>query len=687
MKKINYILFTIVCSLFLTGLVKAAPSAKLTVSSNNITDGKTVTASVTLYNTAAWNVKITSSGNTNGCTQNWADVTSNGANATKTFSTTCRASSTGVISFNLSGDITSSDGSSSDISGTARVTVSAPRPASEVNTLKSLSIDSYELSPSFSEDVTEYSVTVPSTVNIVKINATKKDSASSISGDGEKEVSEGSNKFDIIVTAESGATKTYSIVVNVEDTNPIKETINGIEYSVIKNPKNLTIPSNYTESKVTINGVEVPAFVNDINKLTLVALKDSEGNVKYFTYDNGVFQEYIELTSPSLLIYPQAMPNDKYNTWNKVNITISNNSVEALQYKDQTNYYLIYGMNIVTGEKNYYLYDVKNNSYQVFNDDLYNSLNEDINFYLYMLCGAAGLILICIIIIIVLLTRKQFKKDCKQSDDDAIEEENNIENKDLEENKKEETEDKDSDKVEDESDEEDENIFDDIKKKDSTIKSERIKNSVIRESQLSNKKNTSGLAIAGLVLGIVALSTSFIPIVNNASFIFGIIGLILAIAGLFRSGKKVIPVVAIILCIMAMGITFALQKDWADKLNKVSDDLNKSVDNSTGKNTDEILENYVDVNLGNLEVTKDKYGLVTSKLTASVTNKATEKKSYSITIEALDATGSRIMIDYIYADDIAANQSANYDIFKSISSDQVDSMKNATFKVSEVSMY
>ena len=86
-------------------------------------------------------------------------------------------------------------------------------------------------------------------------------------------------------------------------------------------------------------------------------------------------------------------------------------------------------------------------------------------------------------------------------------------------------------------------------------------------------------------------------------------------------------------------------------------------------------------------MSKDKYGLVTSKLTASVTNKATEKKSYSITVEAIDANGSRIMIDYIYANDLDVNQSANYDIFKSISSDQVDSMKNATFKVSEVSMY
>ena len=711
MKKINYILFTIVCSLFLTGLVKAAPSAKLSVSSSNITDGKTVTASVTVYNTAAWNVKITSSGNTNGCTQNWADATSNGANATKTFSTTCRASSTGVISFNLSGDVTSSDGSNANVSGTARVTVSEPKPASEVNTLKALSIDGYELSPSFSEDALEYSVTVPSTVNSVKINATKKDSASSVSGDGEKEVLEGSNKFEIVVTAESGATRTYKIIVNVEDTNPINVSVDGTNYTVIKNSKNLTVPNNYIESKMTLNGIDVPCFVNDINHLTLIALKDADGNVKFFTYNNGEYKEYIELASPTLLIFPQAMSRDKYTTWNKVTIKINNHDVEALQYKNQDNYYIVYAMNIITGESNYYLYDVKNNSYQVFNDDLYNSLNEDINFYLYMVCGAAGLILICIIIIIVLLTRKHPKMNRKQPVDNAIEEENDIESKDLEINnepalasddipakpiskrelkrlaKEQKKADRKKAQEENIDDEDDENIFDDIKKHDSVINSSRINESVIKESNPSNRKNTSGLAIAGFVLGIIALSTSFIPIVNNASFVFGIIGLILAIAGLFMSNKKVMPVVAIILCIMAMGITLALQKDWEDKLNKVSDDFNKSVDDSTGKNTDEILKNYVDVNLGDLEVTKDKYGLVTSKLTASVTNKDTEKKSYSITIEALDASGSRIMIDYIYANDLDVNQSANYDIFKSISSDQVDSMKNATFKVSEVSMY
>ena len=41
-------------------------------------------------------------------------------------------------------------------------------------------------------------------------------------------------------------------------------------------------------------------------------------------------------------------------------------------------------------------------------------------------------------------------------------------------------------------------------------------------------KKTSGLAIAGLVLGILAAVTSFLPIINNLSFIMAIVGGVLA---------------------------------------------------------------------------------------------------------------------------------------------------------------
>ena len=53
-------------------------------------------------------------------------------------------------------------------------------------------------------------------------------------------------------------------------------------------------------------------------------------------------------------------------------------------------------------------------------------------------------------------------------------------------------------------------------------------------------KSKSAMAITGLVLGIIALLTSFLPIINNLSALLGILGLIFAIVGLVgvARGKK-----------------------------------------------------------------------------------------------------------------------------------------------------
>ena len=83
-------------------------------------------------------------------------------------------------------------------------------------------------------------------------------------------------------------------------------------------------------------------------------------------------------------------------------------------------------------------------------------------------------------------------------------------------------------------------------------------------SSEKEQKSTSGLAVAGFVLGIIAMLGSFIPIINNASFIFGLIGLILAFIGIFKSSKKVLPIVAVILCVLSMVITLSLQKQWGN---------------------------------------------------------------------------------------------------------------------------
>lgn len=158
MKKSKYLLITLISFFSFNSLINAAGTASISVNSSSIENGGSVTATVTLKNTAAWNVTITSSGSTSGCTQKFVGDSGTGNNVTKYFSVTCRSTSTGIINFSMSGDITSSDGVNTKISGNKGVTVVTPRPKSTVNYLSSLGVTGGTLSPVFSKDTLEYYV-------------------------------------------------------------------------------------------------------------------------------------------------------------------------------------------------------------------------------------------------------------------------------------------------------------------------------------------------------------------------------------------------------------------------------------------------------------------------------------------------------------------------------------------------
>ena len=154
---------------------------------------------------------------------------------------------------------------------------------SKNNNLKSLSIDGLKLTPEFNKNTTEYKVEATSNTERVNVNASKEDSKASISGTGTHDVTEGENKIKVTVTAENGSTKTYTIIVNVSDPNPINVKINDKDYTVVKRESKLEAPKNYEKTEVTINDQKVPGFINKTNNFTLVGLKDIDGNIKLYT--------------------------------------------------------------------------------------------------------------------------------------------------------------------------------------------------------------------------------------------------------------------------------------------------------------------------------------------------------------------------------------------------------------------
>lgn len=82
----------------------------------------------------------------------------------------------------------------------------------------------------------------------------------------------------------------------------------------------------------------------------------------------------------------------------------------------------------------------------------------------------------------------------------------------------------------------------------------------------------SGMAVASMVLGIVALAMSLLPIINNLSFILAIVGLVLALIGVARTrkGKRSgagMAVAGIVLNILTIIAVLASQSYYSSALN------------------------------------------------------------------------------------------------------------------------
>ncbi len=395
MKKIKYLSLTML--IFLVGLFSvnaSTPSASISASSNTIENGASAKVTVKIKNAAAWNIKINCTGATSGNSTRQADASSDGKDGTRTFSLTCKSTSTGIINFVVSGDATSADGTTATISKSKSVTVVTPREKSTNNYLSNLTVEGYDISPTFNKEVNEYSVEVPATVTEVNIKATKDDKYASLSGTGKFEVYEGSNSFDIIVTSETGVVNTYKLIVNVVDQNPINVTVDGKSYSVIKKRDNLVAPNNYEEKSVTINGIEIPAYYSNATKFTLVGLKDSEGIISYFIYGDNKYEKYIELNNKEIVIYP--LESKEIPKGYELSTVEINNEKIVAYANDSKDFVLIYGINVANGNKGFYRYDKIDNTFQ-----RYEVIEENNNFlYLTIALGVVSALMLVLVIFI-----------------------------------------------------------------------------------------------------------------------------------------------------------------------------------------------------------------------------------------------------------------------------------------------
>lgn len=282
---------------------------------------------------------------------------------------------------------------------------------SKNNNLSALEVEGFTLTPEFKTDILEYSVVVPENTKEVNIKANVQDKRASVNGIGTQAVNPGANKFSVVVRAQSGAEKTYVINVEVKDENPINVTVNGKNYTIVKIKENLPAASLYTETTININGFEIPAYKNDNTNLVLVGLKDEEGNISLFIYnkDKNEYLEYNEIGVNKITIYPLSS-NEEIKGYTKDTITINGVKVDGYYYTKNSDYVIIYGINVETGDKGFYMYDKKMQSLIKYNDEYIIDLNKKIELYTYIIIGFSGVFILMIIIMIALAKKKSGKK-------------------------------------------------------------------------------------------------------------------------------------------------------------------------------------------------------------------------------------------------------------------------------------
>lgn len=198
----------------------------------------------------------------------------------------------------------------------------------------------------------------------------------------------------------------------------------------------------------------------------------------------------------------------------------------------------------------------------------------------------------------------------------------------------------------------------------------------------------SGMAIASLVLGIVAAATSFMPIINNLSFILAVLAVIFGVVGIVgvargkRSGRG-FAIAGIVVAVIAGAMVMSVQASYSAAF----DQLEANLDRMSGDATDQVLAEEVDVQVGAFSATEGKYGRVDTALPVTLTNKSDETVTFNVHIEAIAADGSRLDDTYVMAKDLRPGQSQNFEAFTYVASDKLEAMKSATFEVVEASAY
>ena len=419
MKKISLFVFGLLLSFIMINEVSAS-SATISVSSNKsrVIVGDTVTVTVRLSSSAnlgSWNFDVVGSSNLTFVSSSFgglfvADMAPTTTTKSKSYTFTFRAKSSGtatvkvsnaeIIDYDTEKNMSISGGSTSF---TVMTQSQLEASYSKNNYLSSLEVEGQTLTPKFDKETLEYSLELEYGTESINIITDTEDSKASVDGDGKVTLSQGMNAIKVVVTAENGSTRIYTINATVKELDPINVNLDGTNYSVVREEEFLPSASSaYQKTTIQIDEKDVPAYYNEVVDFTLVGLKDEAGNINLYIYKDDNYTLYNEFNFNQLSIYLLDMDESLIPSgYKQGEITIGDKTVTAYT-RDGYEFPIVYGLNIETGEKNLYKYDAKENTLQrVENID---SSKESL--YFNIILGSFGFTAVSYLFFINLLSKK-----------------------------------------------------------------------------------------------------------------------------------------------------------------------------------------------------------------------------------------------------------------------------------------
>lgn len=416
-------------SLLLTGamllcLVQTSFADGISVSAGqgSVSVGKTVAFSITVPSgSEAWTYSVSWSGNLTLESGDTAPMGFEGDNRTNQL--VFRANSTGTGSVSISAGSYCIAGVDYDASGSASVSiVAASEPddsepdytpstpgKSGNNALSTLTVSAGTLTPAFDPAVTEYTLSLPQGTEKLTLTATPSDSNATVQGDGELTLQEGENTLPLVVTAENGDTKTYTITVQVAQAPTLFLDYNGQRLGVVKDVSQVTPPAGFAPAEpITYSGDTLPIWTDVSGKRTLVYLMDEKTSAQgfyLFSQTTGVQSPYLPILCGSVTYIYTDIPKELSSVPGLTPATVKafGQTLNGWTYNDASlkDFCVLYLMDDA-GSYGYYTYDSREETLQrfsgaVFADDAGQSLRVPM-LYVYIAGGAAALLLILLIV-------------------------------------------------------------------------------------------------------------------------------------------------------------------------------------------------------------------------------------------------------------------------------------------------